>query len=82
MGLGFAEFVPGMIEIWKKEGIESGRIEGKRLTIIKILTKKLNVEIDEETLELISNASTEEIDCIADNVFEITSWADIRKLIN
>ena len=74
MGLGFAEFVPEIIEMWKSQG----RVE----SISKLLSRKFKNEITDEIKEKINNVSTEKLDEIEDKIFEITSIHEVLEILD
>lgn len=79
--MGFAEFVPGMIEIWEGRGEARGRVEGKAETIKRILVKKLRIKPSSEVEMLIEKLDSEKLESIEDRIFDISSWEEVEDII-
>ena len=76
--MSFAEHVPGMIEILKKQG----EVRGKTGMIRRLLIKKLKCEPSQEISKLIEQASGDKLESIEDKIFEIDSWNEVEKILS
>lgn len=75
--MAFAEAISEAIEIWKQEGRNEGYSKAKLSSIIRILSKKLNLEPTKKIISKLESLSLEELDNIEDRIFEIESWEEI-----
>ncbi|MFN4152432.1 MAG: DUF4351 domain-containing protein, partial [Candidatus Sericytochromatia bacterium] len=65
----------------EKIGIEKGKLEGLKLNLLKLLTKKFGdipIEIEDKIL---SCNDISKIDLLLDNIFDISSFEEINKKI-
>lgn len=65
----------------REEGIIEGRIQGKIELIITLLQQKLG-EISLKNRQKIETLSSQEIDVIIANIFNINSWEDLENMLN
>ena len=70
-----------LIEDGIEKGIEKGRAEGKTETLIKLLIKKFGF-LSEEYKNKISKLSSETIDIILMEIFDIKSINELDKYFN
>ncbi|MGK7882265.1 MAG: Rpn family recombination-promoting nuclease/putative transposase [Crocosphaera sp.] len=65
----------------REEGIIEGRIQGKIELIITLVQQKLG-EISLKNCQKIETLSSQEIDVIIANLFNINSWEDLENMLN
>ncbi|MDJ0583272.1 Rpn family recombination-promoting nuclease/putative transposase [Crocosphaera sp.] len=65
----------------REEGIIEGKIKGKIELIITLLQQKLG-EISLKNRQKIETLSSQEIDVIIANIFNINSWEDLENMLN
>ncbi len=65
----------------REEGIIEGKIQGKIELIITLLQQKLG-EISLKNRQKIETLSSQEIDVIIANIFNINSWEDLENMLN
>ncbi len=75
------ELIMSIAEKLREEGIEKGKIEGKKEIAINVLSRRLGNELTEELKEKIRNAEDETINYIGDNLLEITI-EELKEIMN
>ncbi len=69
----------------KKEGMKEGMKEGKREelieTVVTLLENKFNQKLSDELIKTIKNADTEDLVTIRNNIFDIESIDEVKKII-
>jgi len=63
------------------EGFSKGMEREKVLTIKRLLSHKLNINLYSKKMELLDDVPIEKINKIEEKIFEITSWKDVREII-
>lgn len=76
--MAFADYVPEMFEILKKQG----EVRGKTGMIRRLLIKKLKCEPSEKISKLIEEASEDKLEKIEDKIFEINSWKEVEEILS
>ncbi len=66
------ELIMSIAEKLREEGIEKGKLEGRKEVAVKLLTKRFGKELTEELKEKILKTDEKTIDYIMDNLLEIT----------
>lgn len=79
--MGFAEFVPGIIELLEKRGEKRGEERGKIKTVQNILKIKLKSEPGIIVNALIEDATFEKLEELEEKIFEIKSWKEVEKIL-
>ncbi len=66
------ELIMSIAEKLREEGIEKGKLEGRKEVAVKLLTKRFGKELTEELKEKILKTNEKTINYIGDNLLEIT----------
>ena len=69
------------VEEGKRIGREQGKQEEKRNVVVLLLTKKLG-KLSDQIIHLIETASTELINQLIVQIFDIENEEDVRKVLN
>ena len=75
------ELIMSIAEKLREEGIEKGKIEGKKEIAINVLSRRFGNELTEELKEKIRHADDETINYIGDNLLEITI-EELKEILN